>query len=99
MVEKLQVQLRRFRTELMDVKIDADIQISVDDFTRFADFFFDGLFADWTVMDRIEQAQGQVKKTRGQIESVLRQLNGLIGLTQADMDRDRAALDELIVTA
>ena len=98
MVEKLQVQLRRFRTELADVKIDADIQISVEGFARFADFFFDGLFADWAVMDRIEQAQSQVKKTRGQIEKVLRQLNCLIGLTQVDLEKDRAALDELIVS-
>lgn len=99
MVEKLQVQLRRFRTELTDVKIDADIQISVDGFARFADFFFDGLFADWAVMDRIEQARSQLKMTRGQIEKVLRQLNGLIGLTQADMEKDRTSLDELIVKA
>lgn len=99
MIEKLQIQLRRFKTELTDVKIDADIQISVDGFTRFADFFFDGLFADWAVMDRIEQAQSQAKRTKGQIEKVLVKLDTLMQMTRGDMDRTRAALDELIVKA
>lgn len=96
-VEKLQIQLRRFRTELIDVKVDADIQIRVDGFTRFADFFFDGLFADWAVMDRIEQAQCRVRRTREEIESVLRQLDGLIRMTQTDMQCQRSALEALIV--
>lgn len=99
MVEKLQIQLRRFKSELADVAVDADLQISVDGFTRFADFFFDGLFADWAVMDRIDQAQIQVRRTRGQIEGVLRKLEGMIGLNQAETQKIRNALDELIVKA
>lgn len=98
-IEKLQIQLRRFRTELTDVKVDANVQISVEGFARFADFFFDGLFADWAVMDRISQAQSQVRKTRGQIENVLQQLRELIRITEADRDRNRAALDSYIVNA
>lgn len=99
MIERLQVQLRRFKTELTDVKVDADVQISVEGFTRFADFFFDGLFADWAVMDRIEQAQGQVKKTRSQIEAVLRKLGSLIQMTQTEKEKSRQTLNELIVNA
>lgn len=52
-VKYLQVQLRRFKTELTDVTIHADIQVSIDGFLRFADYFFDGLFADWAVLDKI----------------------------------------------
>lgn len=99
MVEKLQVQLRRFRTELTDVKIDTDLQISVEGFERFADFFFDGLFADWAVMDRIDQAQGQVRRTRSQIESVLKQLESQIRMTQTEMESNRTALNTLIIHA
>lgn len=99
MIEQLQIQLRRFRTELTDVRIDADIQVNVDGFTRFADFFFDGLFADWAVMDRIEQAQGQVKRIRGQIEGVLCKLEELIRLTLTDMECHRHALNDRITTA
>ena len=57
LVETLQVQLRRFKTELADVTIHADLQVSIDGFMRFADYFFDGLFADWAVLDKIEESQ------------------------------------------
>ena len=52
-VEQLQIDLRRFKTELVDVEITAELQVSVDGFLKFADFFFDGLFADWAVLDHI----------------------------------------------
>lgn len=99
MVEKLQIQLRRFRTELIDVKIDADLQIRVEGFLRFADFFFDGLFADWTVMDRIGQARNQIRQNREEIEGVLRKLDSLVRKTQTDMAHHRAVLDQLIIKA
>ena len=38
---------------------------------KFADFFFDGLFADWAVLDHINQAQSRVENTKGQIKRVL----------------------------
>ena len=50
-IEQLQVELRRFKTELADVEITADLQVTVDSFLKFADFFFDGLFADWAVLE------------------------------------------------
>ena len=63
-VEQLQVELRRFKTELADVEITADLQVAVDSFLKFADFFFDGLFADWAVLDHINQAQSRVENTK-----------------------------------
>lgn len=66
-VEYLQSQLRAFRTELADVTISADFQVNIDGFLRFADYVFDGIFADWAVLDRINQAQAQVEDTRAQI--------------------------------
>ena len=38
-VEQLQEKLRQFKTELADVTIEAELQVSVDGFLRFADFF------------------------------------------------------------
>ena len=70
-IEQLQVELRRFKTELADVEITTDLQITVDGFLKFADFFFDGLFTDWAVLDHINQAQSRVENTKGQIKRVL----------------------------
>ncbi|MBQ7922210.1 MAG: hypothetical protein IJ325_06500 [Clostridia bacterium] len=67
LVETLQDKLRSFKTELADVSINADMQVNIDGFLRFADYFFDGLFADWAVADRISESMSAVQKTKNQI--------------------------------
>lgn len=84
-VEYLQSQLRAFRTELADVTINADFQVNIDGFLRVADYIFDGIFADWAVLDRINQAQTQVESTRAQICAVLDHLQQMMG--QAEQER------------
>lgn len=76
-VQQLQSQLRRFKTELADVMIYADLQVNIDGFLRFADYFFDGLFADWAVMEKISQSKDSVEKTKSEIQAVLSQLRRL----------------------
>lgn len=73
-INTLQIELRKFKTELSDVEIHADIQVQIEDFLKFADYFFDGLFADWAVMDKIEQSTTQVKHTKNEITSVISKL-------------------------
>lgn len=76
-VQMLRSELREFKTELSDVTISADVQISIDGFLRFADYFFDGLIADWAVMDSINRSQADVTKTKAQILKVLDELENL----------------------
>lgn len=76
-VEQLQVLLSRFQTELADVTVQADIQVRMEGFLQFADFFFDGLFADWAAMDHISRAQDQVSGTIAQIHGILLRLQEL----------------------
>ena len=76
-VQRLQEELRCFKTELADVRITAERKVSVDGFLRFADFFFDGLFADWAVMDQVSRSRDRVRRTESEIESVLSRLHSL----------------------
>lgn len=73
-INQLQVELRSLKTELADVEIHADIQVQIEEFLKFADYFFDGLFADWTVMDEIEKSTSQVKHTKTEIMTVIGKL-------------------------
>ena len=98
-IEQLQLCLDRFRTELADVTIRADMQVQIDGFLRFADYFFDGLFADWTVMDRIQQAKSRVSDTRAQIRNVLDRLDQMGRETERTRARCKENLDALIVQA
>ena len=98
-VERLQGALRRFKTELSDVEIIADMQVNIDGFLRFADYFFDGLFADWSVMNRISEAQGQVKNVKGQISSLLDKLNRACTSAKTEQITAKSRLQELVKKA
>ena len=95
-VERLQCQLSRFKTELADVTIQADLQVNVDGFLRFADYFFDGLFADWAVLDRIGQAQGQVQDTKYQIENVLFRLASMMESVRREQEEIKQKMARLV---
>ena len=96
MVEKLQSELRRVKTELADVKINADMQVNVEGFLRFADYFFDGLFVDWTVLDRIGQSKSQVENVVNRIDRILQRLSQMLDTAGRALETERAALDELV---
>lgn len=97
LVERLQVQLRRFRTELLDVAVDAEIQVRIDGSLRFADYFFDDLFADWVVMDKIMQSRERVQQVRGQIADLVTALENTLADTQRERARTQAALERYIL--
>ena len=96
-VALLQSQLRRFRTELADVGSAADgMQVSIDGFMRFADYFFDGFFVDWMVLDRIQQSTEQVQNAYARIHSVLDWLNKQLAQANAKADELRARADAVV---
>lgn len=99
LVSSLQSELRRFKTELADIHISANMQVSVDGFLRFADYFFDGLFADWAVGDRISNSISSVSHTKGQIDRTLERLREMEKVTDSEIAKLRKNLDDLIVKA
>lgn len=89
--EQLQIALSRFRTELADVRIDGDMgQLNMDGFLRFADWFFDGLLVDWTVLSHIHDSQESVSRVRDQVDEALSQLEEL----QRTREEKRCELEE-----
>ena len=96
---QLQAALRRLRSELLDVDVSADFQIRIDGFLRFADFFFDGLFADWAVLDRIHDAQQQVNQVDRQIQQVLEDLRRMRTVNRQRAADRRRQLEELLIAS
>ena len=93
-VQDLQTALRNFRTELADVKegISADIHLEIGDFLHFADYFFDGLFTDWMVYDRISESKTRAENTCRQIETVLEKLHILLDKNAEEQERRDSGL-------
>ena len=99
LVSDLQSKLRRFKTELADIQINANMQVNVDGFLRFADYFFDGLFADWAVGDKICQSMNSVSSTKSQISRTLDKLNEMEKGADRGIANLKQQLDELIVNS
>ena len=99
LVSELQGKLRRFKTELADIQITANMQVNVEGFLRFADYFFDGLFVDWAVGDRIRQSKSSVTDARSQISRTLDKLNEMEKAADRGIASLKRELDELIVKA
>ncbi len=95
-IEQLQVCLLRFRTELTDISISADVEVQVDGFLRFADYFMDGLLADWSVQSRIQKAQDEIRITYSRIQQALRRLQAMQAETSREREQASAELERRI---
>ena len=97
LTEELQRRLRKFKTELADIKITADTQVNIEGFLRFADYFFDGLFVDWSVGSRINESISSVSSTRSKITSTISKLEAMEASAERDIGRLKSELDQVIV--
>lgn len=98
-VEETQTALSRFRTELADVKINSDIRIETDGFAKFADFFFDGLIADWFMQSKINASQDSVDNVRNQVQHVLDKLSRMEYEEAGKVEQLEYEINELITKA
>ncbi len=77
LIQDLRNELRHFKTELADVNIEGDIQIEMDDFSEFADWFFDNIFTDWDIKDKIANSLTQADDTRSQVTTTINLLKDM----------------------
>ena len=96
LVERLQGALRKFKTELADVELNSEIQLETGGFIRFADYFFDGLVADWTVLKRINKAQEKVDEVLKSLDKTIGILGDMYYETDEAMIELKDKLDELV---
>ena len=73
-MENAKYDLQIFQRELRDVYINLDMRVDVNGFLSFADFFFDGIVADYLVQSKIGEARRQVESAIWQVENILAEL-------------------------
>jgi hypothetical protein len=74
-MEQAKYDLSRFGKELNDVNMVCDLNMDVGGFLSFADFFFDGVVADWLVQDRINEARRQVDEAIWRVQEIINRLS------------------------
>ncbi|MBU5257560.1 coiled-coil domain-containing protein [Tissierella praeacuta] len=90
----VQHHLKRFQKELADVNQFTDIEVNIGSFARFADFFFDGLFADWFVQSKINESISNVDDTYNRVESILSDLSRDLNI----MERAQKSIETEIIS-
>lgn len=86
-IDRTQSLLRKFHRELKDVGENANINIEIGSFMTFADYFFDGLFADWSVQNSINDAQDRVYETLIRVQELVSMLKRDMGITQTELKK------------
>jgi len=94
--ENAQRLLREFKTELTDVSISSDIAIDTGGFLYFADFFFDGLIADWMMQKKINASLDSVSNVKEQVVQIMEKLNELETEEYDKIKRFETEMEELV---
>lgn len=77
-IEKARGAIRRFAKELQDVDTAGALNVEVDGFLQFADFFFDGFIADWLVQTKIDKSKRDVAEARREVQRLRNQLSAML---------------------
>lgn len=73
-MEAAKLDLKIFQKELKEVQFYTELKMEIGNFLTFADFFFDGFFADYMMQTKIVETKEQVEEAIEQVEMLLIQL-------------------------
>ena len=75
-IHKAQIGLQRFQNELLDIqemKQNA-LNVEVDGFVKFADYFFDDIFSAWSIHSKIATSNNQISRVLDDVRNTLANL-------------------------
>ncbi len=81
-----QRQLRRFREELADAGQRLKVSLEIGGFSKFADFFFDGLIADWVVQSKIQHTSSACSTAISSVTSAVNECRRRLAETERDIE-------------
>ncbi|SHL40217.1 hypothetical protein SAMN02745136_04806 [Anaerocolumna jejuensis DSM 15929] len=95
-INEVQSLLHQFHSELADIQMDEEINVQIDGFTKFADYFFDGVFSDWMVQSKINSSIDAVADLETKVDRVLNQLKSLKSSTESSLSQAKLELENII---
>ncbi|GAB3798594.1 hypothetical protein [Virgibacillus kimchii] len=69
-----QSKMRTFQKELLDLEGNSEVQVDISGLLKFADFFFDGIIADWLVQGKIKDSLEQAKNQEKNVNRIITDL-------------------------
>ena len=98
-IQQMQASLSKFKTELSDVNINADLTVQVSEFLRAAEYLFDNIFTDAAVLNRISEARNRVNDTVRRIDEALLRLENMLKSEKAKEAKLKRELENIAVSA
>ena len=98
-IHAAQQHLRRFRRELVDLGPAGGLDIDIGAFATFADYFFDGLIADWVVQQKINRSLDRTVEMQGSVQATVSTLKRKRTRVALEMERIREEKEKLIEQA
>ncbi|PKM52099.1 MAG: hypothetical protein CVV02_03675 [Firmicutes bacterium HGW-Firmicutes-7] len=95
-IHELKFKLTTFNQELKDVGASIDINLGINDFLGFADWFFDGFFVDLAVQSKINQAREQIMSLANKVENIIGSIKNEARLVETKTTTIHNEINELI---
>ncbi|MBU5438912.1 hypothetical protein KQI42_12870 [Tissierella sp. MSJ-40] len=92
----VQHYLKTFEKELLDVNEFTEIKVNIGSFAKFADFFFDGLFADWFIQSKINESISNVNNAYNKVELILSDLKRNLSQMQKEQKLLESEVNKLL---
>lgn len=77
-MEEAKMDLTSFRKEMSDIGSSLELTLDLGGFLTFADFFFDGLIADYLVQSKISDAKRQLETAIDKVSQIVNELNRML---------------------
>ena len=94
-----QTYVQRLQVELQDVNMSLDGSIHITGGAVFADFFFDGLIADWYMQSKISQSRDNVVAICGKIRKIVSTLSTQLNHKEKDLEAKEREIKRIIEQA
>lgn len=94
-----QTYVQRLQVELQDVNMSLDGSIHITGGAVFADFFFDGLIADWYMQSKISQSRDNVVATCSKIRKIVNTLSTQLSHKEKDLEAKEREIKRIIEQA
>jgi len=92
-------KLDRFKTELSDVNMNFNVEINIDSFSKFADYFLDGLFSDMNVQSKIDDSLRGIQEAKYKVRNIITGLRRNIESQEKNINKLEESRRELIANA
>lgn len=96
LMAQVQSDLRRYQAELADVAETARFELQFDGALSMMDVFFDNIFADWAVRDRILRSADQLREVEERVDRLQGKLELQLSNVEEELTKLRSEKDELV---